>query len=55
MDLSIFTDGSSNEECSDVGAAFVARKIKDGQIRTIKNSRLQQEIYDHLFKQKWQH
>ena len=32
MDLLIFTDRSANEECSDVGAAFVVRKIKNGQI-----------------------
>ena len=35
MDLLIFTDGSANEECSDVGAGFVVRNIKDDQIRTI--------------------
>ena len=52
MDLLIFTDGSANEEYSEVGATFVTRKIKDDQLRTIKIRRLQQEMYVALFKQK---
>ena len=34
--LLIFTDGSANEECSDIGAAFVVRNIKDGQIKELR-------------------
>ena len=36
MDLLI----STNEEWSDDRAAFLTRKIKDGQIKTIKTSRM---------------
>ena len=31
IQLLIFTCGSANEECSDVGAVFVIRRIIDGQ------------------------
>ena len=30
--LSIFKDGSANEESNDVGGAFLIKKIKNGQI-----------------------
>ena len=37
LDLLIFTNGSVNEECSEVEAAFVVRKIKDDQIWKFKS------------------
>ena len=37
VDLLIFTERSANEECSDVGPAFVIKKIKNGQIWKIRS------------------
>ena len=48
----IFTDGSANEECSDFGAAFVARKIKNGQTRILRSVSYKKNIVV-LFKQKY--
>ena len=37
MDLLIFTEGSANEGCSDVGTAFVIKKFKNDQIWKLRS------------------